>query len=360
VSRAELLPIEPLSELELGAWRELAEVALEPNPFFNPDFVLAAATGLHARGVGLLATRNSDGWTGCLPVTRVRGWRRVPLRGLVTWNHLYCFLGTPLVRPGAEDEALKGLLDAGLRQGAGFLGLDLIATDGPVNSALGRAVGDLGLRPVEIDRFRRATLRRREEGAYLGLTPKRRRNFERLRRRLEGELGGPLSLRDRSDDPVARADFLRLEASGWKGTQGTGTALAPSGHGALFEEICAGLAARGMLQLVAAEANGTTVAMLCNLIAGDTAFTFKIASADDLSQFSPGIQLEILYLDHFHSTMGLKRADSCAEPSNQMINRLWPDRREIGILAIPRRGIRGAMSRPALGGVAWLRRRRRS
>jgi hypothetical protein len=113
-----------------------------------------------------------------------------------------------------------------------------------------------------------------------------------------------------------------------------------------------------MLQLVSAEANGVTVAMLCNLIAGDTAFTFKIASADAYLEYSPGIQIEITYLDHFHANERLSRVDSCAEPGNEMINRLWPDRREIGIIAIPRRGPTGVTARPLLKGTAWLRQRK--
>jgi CelD/BcsL family acetyltransferase involved in cellulose biosynthesis len=356
---ASLLPIDELTEADVAAWRELADAAVEPNPFFHPDFLMTVAAGLGISDVSLLTVRDGSEWLACLPVERKRGWHRVPVGGLVTWNHLYCFLGTPLVRGDGLDTALAELLQEGLRHAGGFLGLDLIAVDGPVNSALERAAEELGLKPVELDRFERATLARRDDGDYLALSAKHRRNFERLRRHLERDLDGELVLQDRSEGEAARQEFLRLEASGWKGEGGTGTAFAPVGHGELFLRICEGMADREMLQLVSAEIDGRSVAMLCNFIAGDTVFTFKIGADEDLAKYSPGIQLSILFLGFFHSMPALKRADSCAEPTNTMINRLWPDRRELGIRAIPAPNVKGVMARPALKGMAWLRRRRK-
>jgi CelD/BcsL family acetyltransferase involved in cellulose biosynthesis len=357
---ASLLSIDRLGESDLGAWRELSEIALEPNPFFDPDFVMPAVAELDSKGVGLLVAEDEGNWTACMPVRRIRGWRRVPATGLVCWKHLYCFFGTPLVRPDRALEGLRALLEEGLRHGR-FLGLDLVATDGPVADALEAAIAELGLRPIDQRRYERATLERRPEpNGYMGLKPKHRRNFERLRRRFEEQLGAELSLRDRSMDPEGWADFLEMEASGWKGEDGTGTAFESLGHGPFFIEICRRLSSRGMLELVSAESDGVTLAMLCSLIGGGTGFTFKIAADADYLEYSPGVQIEMLYMSRFHSNERLRLLDSCAEASNEMINRLWPDRRGIGIRAIPRPGPTGASARPLLKGTAWLRRKARS
>jgi CelD/BcsL family acetyltransferase involved in cellulose biosynthesis len=293
---ASLLPFDQLTEGDLAAWRELAEAAVEPNPFFHPDFALTVAEGLGSSGISVLVVREGGDWLACLPVERGRGWRRIPLHGLVVWNHLYCYLCTPLVRADRLDAAMMELLDEGVRRSAGFLGLDLLPTDGPVSEALERSAAALGRKPVELGCFERAMLARRENGDYLAFSAKHRRNFERLRRNLERDLGGELSLRDRSDDLEARQEFLRLEASGWKGDGGTRTAFAPSGHTELFLGICERTAASGMLQLVSAEIGRRSVAMLCNFVSGDTVFTFKIATDVELAKYSPGIQLSILFL----------------------------------------------------------------
>jgi CelD/BcsL family acetyltransferase involved in cellulose biosynthesis len=353
VISTDLRPVAELTESEIAAWRELGDAAIEPNPFWDPDFVLPMARELHNDDLGVLVVTEGGDWACCLPVVQARGWRRIPLRGLVAWNHLYCFLGTPLLRPGAGEQAVRRLLEEGSGHGGAFLGLDLLAADGPFSASLERAQHELDSRPVRLASFERATLERRPEQTYMALSAKHRRNFERLRRRLEDELSSELELRDRSMDPAGWQEFLDVEASGWKGGEGSGTALAAIGHGELFLELCRRLSSRGILQLISAEAGGRTAAMLCSLVSGGTVFTFKIAAAADLLQYSPGVQIEILYLDRFHADTGLKRADSCAVPGNAMINRLWPDRREIEIQAIPRRGPRGLAATPILQGVRW-------
>jgi CelD/BcsL family acetyltransferase involved in cellulose biosynthesis len=352
---ASLLPIDELTAGDLDAWRELAEGAAEPNPFFHPAFAIPMAKALGPPGLSLLVVSDESGWRACLPVERKRGWHRVPLRGLVCWRHPYCFLGTPLARAEGLDAAISELVAEGMRHAGGFLGLDLVGTGGPVSAALEGAVAEQGLRSVVLERFERAALTRREDGSYLALSAKHRRNFERLRRRLEDDLGGTLELRDRTSDPKSLREFLDVEASGWKGGEGTGTALDTIGHGDLFVEAFSALEGRGMVQMVAAEAAGRTVAMLCSLIDGGTVFTFKIAAAADLLAFSPGVQIEILYLDRFHADQRLTRADSCAAPGHAMIDRLWPDRREIEIRAVAQGGFRGLGAASILHGADWAR-----
>jgi hypothetical protein len=39
--RASLIPLTALQARDVERWRELAEVALEPNPFFEPEYLLA-------------------------------------------------------------------------------------------------------------------------------------------------------------------------------------------------------------------------------------------------------------------------------------------------------------------------------
>ena len=76
----------------------LVAQSAEPNPFFEPEYVLPAAELLGGRRLGLLVVREGDGWAACLPVHRPRRWHRVPLGCVASWQHRYCFLGTPLVR----------------------------------------------------------------------------------------------------------------------------------------------------------------------------------------------------------------------------------------------------------------------
>jgi CelD/BcsL family acetyltransferase involved in cellulose biosynthesis len=351
VTAAELLELDQLGEPELAAWRRLADRALEPNPYFDPDFVLPTAAALEAE-VSLLVAAEGGEWSACLPVMRQRGWRGVPAVGLVAWRNQYCFLGSPLVAPGSPAASLEQLLARGLEEAPGFLGLDLLVADGPAWEALSMAIGAVGARPVELRRFERAFLDAADE-RKTNLSRKHERNMTRLLKRLGDELGAPLSVDDRAGDEAAYDDFLRLESAGWKGEGGT--ALASSGHSELFREISRGFAARGELQLLDLNSAGRTVAMICVLTAGDTGFTFKIAIDEEWRRFGPGTQIMLAQIEGLGESR-VRRLDSCAEPGHEMAERAWAGRRELAIMALPSPGLRGVAIRPLLRGAPAARR----
>ena len=96
--RARIIGLSELSPRDFRDWRELAERAIEPNPFYEPGFVLPAARWIAGDHVGLLIAEDANGWAACLPVRRGWRWGKLPLRSIAGWRHLYSYLGTPLVR----------------------------------------------------------------------------------------------------------------------------------------------------------------------------------------------------------------------------------------------------------------------
>jgi hypothetical protein len=123
---------------------------------------------------------------------------------------------------------------------------------------------------------------------------------------------------------------LRIERLGWKGRGETAMGSSAAG-GQFFHGVCQAFAREGRLQLFELRAGDRVIAMKCNLIAAPGAFAFKIAFDEELSRFSPGIQLELENITAFHRS-GLDWMDSCADPDNAMINRLWTGRRGIETL----------------------------
>jgi CelD/BcsL family acetyltransferase involved in cellulose biosynthesis len=249
--------------------------------------------------------------------------------------HSYCFLGTPLVdRDHLDRFATSFATSARRRHHRRFLALGSVG-DGKVFKAIRSTIAESdGLRVAYQEEHERAVLRRRPQPDYLSdLKSRHRRELRRLRRKLGEELGGELVVVDRAEEVEAREEFLRIEGSGWKGREGTAMGCI-DGVGDFFREMCAGFAARGRLQMLSLETEGAVAAMKCNLGAGDAAFSFKIAYQDELSRFSPGILLEVENVEVFHERGSEQLLDSCAEPGNEMINRLWPDRRSIESLVL--------------------------
>ncbi|MEJ7818085.1 MAG: GNAT family N-acetyltransferase [Thermoleophilaceae bacterium] len=351
-ARARQIALDELKSSDLEGWAALAADAAEPNPFFEPEFVLAAARHLGEHDVSLLVVQDAEHWLACLPVQTTRIARMMP--GLRTWNHLYCFLGTPLLHPLDPAAAARSLLALAVGSGR-LLALEGLGDGGPACEAVRHAAGALGLTAVTEAVHERALLKRRPDGDYLAaLRSHRRRELNRLGRRLEAELGAELSVTDLCDDPSSVDSFLELERSGWKGRGDT--ALGSRGeHAKFFRSVCESFARDGRLQMLALSAGERTVAMKCNVYAGNGGFCFKIAYDEELGRFSPGVQLERENITRFHENRPEAWQDSCADPENDMINRLWPDRRRIFTTVLARPGARAAVSRQGLKAAQVIR-----
>ncbi len=353
------LQIDSLSARELDRWRALAGRAAEPNPFFEAEFATFAARHLEG-GPELVVVADGDEWLACVPVVRRRRWRRFPARWVISWRHPYSYLGTPLVDRDHCGPACAALVDALAAAPGGLVALELVDPDGPVGQGLAAALDERGRPQMRYGTYKRATLARRPEPTYLDdtLSRSRRKELRRQGRRLSEAVGGTAETRDVSSDAAAVEDFLALESSGWKGREATAMASLPA-HAAFFREMCAAWRGRGRLDMLKLGTADRTAAMQCNLAAGDTLFCFKVAYDDELSRFSPGVQLELAAVDVFHAAGALALVDSCAEPDNELINGLWPDRRTLSTLIFPSAGVRGRMRMAMLQLAAAVRGRTR-
>jgi CelD/BcsL family acetyltransferase involved in cellulose biosynthesis len=363
--RGEILRLVDLSEADREKWRTLADEAIDPNPFFAPDYVEPLARGLRAEQVVQLAVvLDADKWYACVPAHRTDRWHRIRLPVVASWrgHPLYGLLGTPLLAPDSSEGVLEHLLLAlrAVRPHPAFLALDWIAGDDLATARLTehlRADGSGKL--LEFERFERAVVRRRPEDTYASeaISTKHRREYRRQRRRLAESLDDEPRLVDRSDDHSAWEELIALEGGSTKSYKGTMLADDP-GHTEFFLEMCRRFAARGQLQILALEGAGHTLAMKCNLNTGKAIFGLKIAYAPEWAEFSPGIQLELDSLSYFHDQTEAEIMDSCSDANNAMANRLLPDRRPIISLAIPTDGPIGLLSRPVLHSARAYRTRR--
>lgn len=290
-----------------------------------------------------------------MPFRRYARWNRIPIPCVASWRHPYCLLGVPLLAPEHEDADRAWFLEGLLANG----GPSLLAGMDWVPSRQDAVVAPPGPAELVLKRFSRAVIERRPQADYLEgrVRGKHRREFRRLARGLEEELGGELEVVDRSTSAEAVETFLDLEAAGWKGRAGTALACDP-GHATFFREAARAFAARGALELLFLEAAGRVAAARCSFRAGDASFCFKLAFDEGLARFSPGRELELRVIERFHDQADLRWMDSCAAPDNEIFNRLWPDRRELVTVARPRRGPVGRATRSALVAALRVRERR--
>jgi CelD/BcsL family acetyltransferase involved in cellulose biosynthesis len=333
VDRAGAAALEP-------AWRDLAESAAEPNPFYAPALLLPALDAFSADAPRLAIVRDDNARLIALaPLAPMRGYSRLPVRYVATWKHPHCFFAAPLLRKGCEKDALAALFDLAEREGA-FLRLQHLDASGPVCAAAREIADETGRLTADSNRYERALLKGGyETEAYLqtALRGKKRKELRRLRNRLEeeGEVAFE-TLRERTALAGWTRDFLALESGGWKGREGTALDCDPRSSRFFAEALLAAFDS-GALRFFRLTHGGRPIAMIVNFIEAGAGHSFKIAYDEAYARYSPGVMLEIEMMKALEAEPRLFFIDSCAQKNHPMINSLWRERRTIVALNVSRR-----------------------
>jgi CelD/BcsL family acetyltransferase involved in cellulose biosynthesis len=342
-------------------WRELADGALEPNPYAHPDFVLPAGRRLPGGAeVGMLFAESRGELRFALPVARIRRLRGLPVHAAGTWLHPYCFLGTPLLSPADPEASWAQALDT-LAGTAPFGVLGAFGSDGEVAAALAGVLATRRRRETRLRGWDRPVLHAVDGAAgALTMSSSRRRDLRRRRRQLGEVLGGtPEYVVHTAPGPdLDRAvdGFLATERSGWKGHDGGAMACHP-GHDEFFREMCRRFAAAGNLRLRSLGVGPRVAAYECSLAAGRWLFGFKMTYDEELRRYGPGVALVADVMTDFLADPRHDTYDSCTGTEVTIAHELFPGRRAVSDLLLPLPGLLGRVAAPALPGAVAASRR---
>ncbi|MGO9457085.1 MAG: GNAT family N-acetyltransferase [Acidimicrobiales bacterium] len=316
------------------SWRDLGARAVEPNPFFEPDCVIPAAIHqTYGAEIGLVVAEDEGRFMACMPFRYVRRWK-FPYPIVTSQVRRMPYSGTPLVDESAGEEAVATLL-AGLAEQrrvhrGRILHLEATAADGPVAGLLRSAIAQLSFPTSVLYSYERGLLRRRDDGGYEQIhSSKARYNLRRQRRQLsEHFTGGEVLVVERGNDPSAIDDYIKLEASGYKAHTGVAMTTVP-GEPEYFTDMCKRFSAAGRLHILALEVDGHTVAMEIWVRGGEGLFLIKISYDEDYARFGPGVLLQTGALQDFNSRTNARWIDTCTSADNEILLRLYPDRRQV-------------------------------
>jgi len=327
-------------DVATAEWRALHDRALEPNPFYTPEVVRAAADHLpDGARLRLLAIYRGGRLSGLFPLVADRRRYVVPLP-LLRAGDFYGPLSTPLLDPEGPEDIWLAMLD--LMEAAGVRGLLLpfLTEGGAAERALLAALGRSGRIGAVLARYGRAMLRSDLSGAdYVRATleTRRRKEADRQRRRLaeQGELVFRL-VRAPSDIGPALEAFLDLEASGWKGRRGTDLKHA-QGAADFIRAAVRGLAERDAGRVGILSSGGRVVAAGIVVLSGTRAYYIKTAYDEAFARYSPGLLLTLDLTRHLLDDPGIADADSVAVAGHPMIDPLWTARQPIISLLVAAR-----------------------
>ncbi|MFJ4106792.1 GNAT family N-acetyltransferase [Oerskovia enterophila] len=345
-----LVRLSDVTPAEAGRWADLVDRALEPNPFLSPAYLLSASRWLtRTAGILLLVVERDDRMIALLPLSREDRFHGTPLRYATTAG---AFLkdDAPLCAPLVDTEhatvALDGLLGflADRRNGVPpLVELTLLPGSGALHEALHDACRRAGVPMLERSRFERAFLDRASDAPAPrdALSRSKRKQVERLTRRLEEATGSSLVMEDRGDDPHAFETFVALEAAGWKGDvdQDGGALEVTPGAVEWFTDVTDGLRERKNLRLLTLTAGEDVVYMSLLLGAGGSLYSLMDTYDERFAKFSPGVIGRVMEQEFVLGRTTADRFDPCLHPKNVGPSGLYRDRRTLVGVVLATRGL---------------------
>lgn len=340
--RCRIVLLRDVAERDEHAWRQLAANAVEPNPFMEPDCLLAVTCDENSGGeLEIAFAEEGDRFYACLPLRTVRRWLRAPYPYPFMTTHVRRTIecGTPLVDGERGAEGLAAIFAALSKRrsiaGSRVLLVPKFSCDGPAFEAFQLATRTLGLRYVVTESWERGALQIRHDDDWdLLLSRKLRKSLRDTRRQLCEEVGAEPRLVDQTGDPDAVDRYLCLENSGYKGTRGIAMATA-AGEPEYLRDLCRRFAKADRVRVLALMAGEQTIAMAIWLRAGDTYFGYKTTYDEKYARYGPGVQLQVACMHYFHDLTNVDWIDSCTAPRNRMALRLYLDRRSAAWVFVP-------------------------
>lgn len=364
---------ESWAELEpyVAGWERLAAAAIEANIFYEPWMFKPALETL-GRGekfvfVLVLAevppgSPHAPLVCGFFPLVRRRRYKCFPVQTLSLWGHIHCYVCTPLIHAAYASECLHTFFEwlRTDRRGAALLECKWIPGEGPFHRLLVEHLVEQRLFSLVEGTYARALLCPRASAqAYLEevLSGERRRRLRRHEERLKEEGKVEYTALTSTDD--ARAwleEFLRLEAAGWKGQEGTALQCREEDRRFFLDALMEAFH-RGRLMMMGLHLNGRPIALFCDLLAAPWSFVFKLTFDEAYSRFSPGALLELEKIRRLHERPEIRWADSCNAPGPSLLKELWADRRLIDMMVIASGKAPGPLVLSLAPLLRWVRRK---
>jgi CelD/BcsL family acetyltransferase involved in cellulose biosynthesis len=194
-----------------------------------------------------------------------------------------------------------------------------------------RVLARRGTAPRVFEHMQRPRLASDLDGkAYLekAVSSSTRKKLRQYRRRL-AEKGAVTSTIVTEPEAVRRAVdwFLDIEASGWKGRNGTALKCNDA-EAAFMRGAMAALADRGNAAIHAISVDAKPVSMQIVARAGDVAFTWKTAYDESYRDYSPGMLLLEDYTAAFLGDRSIAFVDSCSFDDSGFMS-AWTERRPV-------------------------------
>lgn len=309
---------------EAIAWRDLAENAIEPNPVYGANFLVATEKNLRGgRPIRLLIARNkeTDALAALAPIEEL-GWRNgFPGRAYQMFLNSYVTLTHPLIR--SDDavsiltEMLRFLATAGVERNT--LHFPFLTRHRGFYATLSEVMLREGLDISIVNSLSRPAVEPEagasgERYAKQYVSKSRRSNNERRLRRLReaGSIEFESVFVCEPGGSDALQAFLALEHVSWKGKAGTAL-LSHESTREFANAAFSGANQAPRVRIRSLTFDKRPIAIALDLESQGVAYAFKAAYDPAFAHFSPGLMLDAHTASRIGEEYEIKRLDSFAQ-----------------------------------------------
>lgn len=327
---------------DLRRWRALADRAVEPNAYLDPRWLhTSVLRHPDASALRLLLVEDDVDLRGVFAFSIEPAWRGMRVRAVSTAGRfldMHAERHHPLVDPACTDQVVRALLTAMAAAGAGVAVLRKLPGDGPLAAALSRALVALDI-PCE-ETLRRAAAyapagsvtppAEQPDFTIPGASARTKKRFRQYARALERETGSTLRVRDRAAEDAAIDDFLRMQATGWKGdVDRGGLAMKQSSTTERwFADIVRAFGEDGDLSVVELSAEEATIWLGVSLCSGGVWSGFLDAYDERFRHHRPGNLGRVAELNYFAAAFPGCDVDPNLDPYYASSSALYPATRD--------------------------------
>lgn len=303
-----ITPASDVCNIDIQSWEALARHSKFINPYYEYWNLIPAIKYLGTdRTINIISVFRDNKLVALFPIEICH---QKFLSSLKLWQHSHCYDASPLILDGVSFDSIIELILK--RLNTQYCQIDLHQD---------------GLLHKKINRFsyayRRAYIHNTNELKNIELKGKLLRENNRLLRHLKQDYN--LDYVEHSDATRGIKEYASLEEHSWKAISGGAI-----NSEKLVKQYYQELAQYGMnkknFHFQQLKADETIIAMAIRIESQGHFFEVKTSYHNDFKKYAPGKILECKILESL-GKIEHKSVDSCTHHANQLINRLWPDKK---------------------------------
>jgi len=315
--KIEILPRDRVLEIDTDQWRRLAELSLFVNPFYEPWCLVPAIEWLQKEDeVYIVTAWENNQLIALFPIHVIKS--KFGIAYLSLWQHLQCVICDPLC---SDSSKLSKVFNYVLQK------MNVSMMRIPTHSELSYGK-KIDTSSVVFSSTRGAISNITDVKSHLDSLPSRvRLENKRIIKRLFKETNAIYSISNTSPNRSWMADYCQLEHLGWK-KKVSGSILSTPEIEQYYQRIYNNSKDTGRMEFQGIFDGETLLAVSFRITSHNHAFEMKTSYNERYKKLYPGVVLEILNLIEL-SKSKFQFVDSSTSSDNHLINRLWPEQRNL-------------------------------